>query len=243
MARSLVRTLAFLTILLGLSPGSEAILRLGDTSFGTAVHFSPTPATCCAGLPSVAIIQDGIGTSSDIQAGLDGSAQGQAIVAGVALPTVGIQVVTNTRRAVGAIGATGARVTGLQGLPPPLIPGSITIDGTFVGRSHFVQLFVTDYLGHFLGALVISPSTLNTDPVTGEPLPVPKEVEFFFWDFCADPLAPNPDAKFCPQPFSKIFGEWDGSETLPFNFPGLSNNGVIVELHGEPLSLRPRRAH
>ncbi|HSL24546.1 MAG TPA: PKD domain-containing protein [Vicinamibacterales bacterium] len=224
--------LVFLAVLLGQSPRPEALLLLDETSFGTAVHFNLIPATCCAGLPSVAIIQDGAGTSSDIQAGLDGSAQGQAVVAGVAVPKVGIQAITTARRSVGAIAATGAHVTGLQG-SNPLIAGDITIEGTIVGWNHFVQLFVTDYLGHFLGALRISGKRLFTDPDTGLPLETPIDVEWFNWDYCPNPLAPNPNNLFCPQPYVSLYGVWGGEAILPFHFPGIPNNGVIVELHGD----------
>jgi hypothetical protein len=74
MNQLLRRRLSFVTALCGLfalSPRPEAILVLDETSFGTAVHFSQSPAMCCAGLPSVAIIQDGIGITSDIQVGLE----------------------------------------------------------------------------------------------------------------------------------------------------------------------------
>lgn len=236
MRRLLIATLTLLPTLVLTSPPADAILILDSTSFGTAVHFNTIPATCCAGLPSVAIIQDGIRISSDIQVGLDGSAQGQAIVAGVALPTlpptVGIRIETNARRSVGAIGATGAIVTGLPGgSSDSLIPGSIIIDGTFVGTLHLVQLFVTDYLGHFLGAGQVEQGRL----VPGGPL-----TETFNWDFCANPLAPNPSNLFCPQSFENIFGGWGGSATLPFNFPALPKNGVIVELHGDLFPFGPQ---
>jgi hypothetical protein len=243
MAKLLVAALAILLVSIGSPPQAGAILTLDSSSFGTAVHFGFDAATCCVALPSVGIIQDGVRQSSDIKLGLGESAQGRAFAGNPVLPELpfelGIQIVEanpfSRNQTVGAIAASGVTVSGLASAS--FIRGSITLTGNFVfpppsslppppgeGGAWIVDLFVTDFLGHFLAQLDIGSGTIF-DPQTGAPVG----------------FGPTFTADFCPNPLEERcrfenagFGPWGGSFVLPFNLPIFLNqdNGVIVELFG-----------
>ncbi|MGH7389546.1 MAG: hypothetical protein ACREM3_08820 [Candidatus Rokuibacteriota bacterium] len=228
---------AVATVIAATGP-AQAILVLDSDSFGTAVHFNQQPLTCCSGgAAGIAAIQDGIASSSDIQVGAAKSSQATAIASTNVLE-LGIDVVDSSptngpNPAGGAIGASGIRVAGAASA---LVGGgSFQVTGGFsggIGSGWILDVFISDFQGHLLASLDIGAQQVF-DPVTQAVIGVKPT---FFASFCPNALDPTGrcgrtdpnDALFGVAGF----GDWTGSFALPFVFPNVADNGLIIEMWG-----------